>query len=204
MHTNRIYGYVRVSAKDQNTDRQYDALHKENITDDFIYTDKISGKSFDRPAYLALLKKLRKGDTLYIKSIDRLGRNYNEILEQWRLLTKEKEVSIVVLDMPLLNTNQDRDLTNVLIADIFLQLLSYVAETERNFIRRRQREGIEAAKQRGRHLGRRAKEIPPEFPAVMSEWQEGRISAREAGRKLSVNHMTFLKWARNGEEILPY
>ena len=148
------YGYVRVSAKDQNVERQIDAMHDAGLQDKRIFIEKQSGKDFDRPIYLRLLKKLRPGDVLFVKSIDRLGRNYNEILEQWRVITKEKEAAIVVLDMPLLDTRSNRDLTGTLIADIVLQLLSYVAQTEREFIRQRQAEGIAAAKARGVRFGR--------------------------------------------------
>ena len=148
-----IYGYARVSTKDQNEARQIDALTEFGIKERNIYVDKLSGKDFNRPAYLKLMKKLKREDTLVILSIDRLGRNYHDILEQWRMITKEKEAAIVVLDMPLLDTRKGRDLTGTLIADIVLQLLSYVAQTEREFIRKRQAEGIAAAKQRGVKFG---------------------------------------------------
>jgi Site-specific recombinases, DNA invertase Pin homologs len=151
-----VYGYVRVSTKEQNLDRQLLAMHEFGVQEAQIYQEKLSGKDFERPVYQRLIKKLKPGDTLVIKSIDRLGRNYDEILEQWRILTKEKGAAIVVLDMPLLDTRQGRDLTGTLIADIVLQLLSYVAQTEREFIRQRQAEGIAAAKARGVQFGRRA------------------------------------------------
>ena len=147
------YGYVRVSTKEQNEDRQTIAMREFGVQNDSIIMDKQSGKDFDRPGYRRLVRKLKAGDTLVIKSIDRLGRNYDEILEQWRLLTKEKQVAIVVLDMPLLDTRQGRDLTGVLITDIVLQLLSYVAQTEREFNRQRQAGGIAAAKAKGVHFG---------------------------------------------------
>lgn len=153
-----IYGYVRVSTKEQNEDRQMIAMGEFGVEAGHIILDKQSGKDFERPGYRRLLRKLKTGDTLVIKSIDRLGCNYDEILEQWRLLTKEKQVAIVVLDMPLLDTRQGRDLTGVLIADIVLQLLSYVAQTEREFNRQRQAEGIAAAKARGVHFGRKCKD----------------------------------------------
>ena len=143
------YGYIRVSSKEQNEERQYIAMREFGIQNENIILDKQSGKNFERPGYIQLTGKLKPGDTLVIKSIDRLGRNYDEILEQWRYLTKERQIAIVVLDMPLLDTRQGRDLTGVLIADIVLQLLSYVAETERTFIHQRQAEGIAAAKARG-------------------------------------------------------
>ena len=189
------YGYVRVSTREQNEERQVIAMHEFGIEDKFIYTDKQSGKNFERPQYKKLLKKLKPDDTLVIKSIDRLGRNYEEILEQWRIITKEKRAAIVVLDMPLLDTRQSRDLTGTLIADIVLQLLSYVAQTEREFIRQRQAEGIAAAKARGVKFGREKKAIPEAFEDVYAVWDKGMISAREAGRRLNVTHQTFLQWA---------
>ncbi len=190
------YGYIRVSSKDQNEERQKIAMEEAGLSKHQIFMDKQSGKDFNRPAYRKLLKKLKKGDVLVVKSIDRLGRNYEEILEQWRLLTKVKQVFIEVLDMPLLNSAQERDLTGSLIADIVLQLLSYVAETERENIRQRQAEGIAAAKSRGVKFGRPPKERPEGFEMWKKEWQEGRISARGAGRKLGISHRTFLDWAR--------
>lgn len=159
------YAYIRVSTKEQNEDRQLLAMLEFGVPQGNIVLDKQSGKDFERPGYKRLLKKLKPGDTLVIKSIDRLGRNYDEILGQWRLLTKEKEIAIVVLDMPLLDTRQGRDLTGVLIADIVLQLLSYVAETEREFIRQRQAEGIAAAKQRGENSGEQQKSVLPNLKA---------------------------------------
>ena len=148
------YGYIRVSSRDQNENRQRIAMREFGIPERNIFLDKQSGKDFVRPGYTRLIRKLKQGDTLAIKSIDRLGRNYNEILEQWHMITKEKKVAVVVLDIPLLDTRQGRDLTGTLIADIVLQLLSYVAQTEREFIRQRQAEGIAAAKQRGVQFGR--------------------------------------------------
>ncbi|MCQ4764477.1 recombinase family protein [Cloacibacillus evryensis] len=192
------YAYIRVSSKEQNEERQRSAMREYDVPAENIILDKQSGKDFERQGYKKLLKKLRPGDTLIIKSIDRLGRNYHEILEQWRILTKEKRAAIVVLDMPLLDTRQNRDLTGVLIADIVLQLLSYVAETERKFIRQRQAEGIAAARARGCNLGRRPKERPQEFEAVKAAWKNGEISARCAARYLKINHMTFKRWASVG------
>ena len=189
------YGYVRVSSKEQNTDRQRIAMRDFGIADENVFTDKQSGKDFDRPAYRRLVRKLKPDDTLVIKSIDRLGRNYDEILEQWRLLTKKKGVAIVVLDMPLLDTRQGRDLVGTLIADIVLQLLSYVAQTEREFIRQRQAEGIAAAKERGVQFGRRPKERPEAFEVILREWEQGALTARKAAERLGVAHKTFLKWA---------
>ncbi len=189
-----IYGYIRVSTRDQNLDRQLDAMAEFGVEDRCVYADKQSGKDFDRPVYRRLVRKMKPGDTLVIKSIDRLGRNYDEILEQWRLLTKKKNVAVVVLDMPLLDTRQDRDLTGTLIADIVLQLLSYVAQTEREFIHRRQAEGIAAAKARGVHFGRTAAPLPEGFTEICETWKEGGLSARKAGQILGVSHSTFLKW----------
>lgn len=191
----QVYGYIRVSTKEQNEDRQRIAMREAGVPARQVYMDKQSGKDFDRPGYQLLMNKLSGGDTLIIKSIDRLGRNYDEILEQWRFITKEKGASIIVLDMPLLNTGTCRDLTGTLIADIVLELLSYVAQTEREFIRQRQAEGIAAAKANGVHFGRTAKERPPEFTRVYAMWRNGELSAREAGRRLKVSHQTFLRWA---------
>ena len=188
------YGYARVSTKEQNEERQLLALSEFGIDEKRIFVDKQSGKDFERPNYKKLLKKLKPDDTLVIKSIDRLGRNYDEILEQWRIITKEKRSAIVVLDMPLLDTRQSRDLTGTLIADIVLQLLSYVAQTEREFIRQRQAEGIAAAKARGVQFGRKPMERPPEYEDMKLLWQEGRVSAREAARRLKISHRTFLLW----------
>lgn len=190
------YGYIRVSTKEQNEDRQRIAMAEFGVADDNIVLDKQSGKDFDRPGYRRLVRELKAGDTLVIKSIDRLGRNYDEILEQWRILTKEKQVAIVVLDMPLLDTRQGRDLTGVLIADIVLQLLSYVAQTEREFNRQRQAEGIAAAKARGVHFGRRFKDRGENYEAVMAAWQQGKISGRAAAKELGVAHGTFQRWCK--------
>ncbi len=191
---NQMYGYIRVSTREQNEDRQVIAMREFGVPDGNVVTDKQSGKDFARPGYRRLLRKLKPGDTLVLKSIDRLGRNYDEILEQWRLLTKEKRVEIVVLDMPLLDTRQGRDLMGTLIADIVLQLLSYVAQTEREFIRQRQAEGIAAAKARGVRFGRKPKKRPEEYERLREEWRAGRISARAAARQLGVAHRTFMKW----------
>lgn len=191
------YGYVRVSTKDQNEDRQIIALRDAGVPGKNIILDKQSGKDFNRPGYLRLCKKVKPGDTLFVKSIDRLGRNYNDILEQWRYLTKEKRIGIVVLDMPLLDTRKGRDLTGELISDIVLQLLSYVAQTEREFIRQRQAEGIAAAKAKGIRFGRRPISRPPEFWPLHQRWLRGEISARKAAVLLNTTHQTFLKWTRD-------
>ena len=189
-----VYGYVRVSTKEQNLDRQILALREFGIPENLIFQEKQSGKDFERPVYKRLVKKLKPGDTLVIKSIDRLGRNYDEILDQWRIITKEKRADIVVLDMPLLDTRQGRDLTGTLIADIVLQLLSYIAQTEREFIRQRQAEGIAAAKARGVQFGRRPREKPGNYKAVLAQWEEGTITAHRAAIFLGVDRKTFLKW----------
>lgn len=190
------YGYIRVSTREQNEQRQLIAMREFGIPEKSIYTDKQSGKDFERQNYKRMTRKLKKGDTLIVKSIDRLGRNYDEILEQWRVITKEKQVDIVVLDMPLLDTRRNRDLTGTLIADIVLQLLSYVAQTEREFIRQRQAEGIAAAKQNGVHFGRKPIERPEPFHALRMQWINHEISARMAAKQLKITHSTFLRWAR--------
>lgn len=188
------YGYVRVSTKEQNEQRQMIALREFGIDAKRIYMDKQSGKDFERANYKKLLRKVKSGDTLVVKSIDRLGRNYDEILEQWRIITKEKQVAIVVLDMPLLDTRQNRDLTGTLIADIVLQLLSYVAQTEREFIRQRQAEGIAAAKAQGVQFGRRPMVRPASFAILKEQWEKKQISARAAAKQLGITHSTFLRW----------
>ena len=188
------YGYARVSTREQNEDRQMIALRQFGIAEQNIYIDKQSGKDFNRPNYKKLLRKMKPEDTLIIKSIDRLGRNYEEILEQWRIITKEKQTALVVLDMPLLDTRKNRDLTGTLIADIVLQLLSYVAQTEREFIRQRQAEGIAAAKARGVQFGRRPMKKPENYEAIKMRWMTGELSARAAAKQLGVTHRTFLKW----------
>lgn len=192
-----MYGYVRVSSKEQNEDRQLLAMREYGIAEKNMIVDKQSGKDFDRPGYKRLMKKLKPEDTLVIKSIDRLGRNYDEILEQWRIITKEKRVNIVVLDMPLLDTRTGRDLTGTLIADIVLQLLSYVAQTEREFIKQRQREGIEAARLNGVHLGRKAMERPANYEEVKASWSRGELSGRQAAELLGISHTSFRKWVIN-------
>ena len=193
------YGYVRVSTREQNEQRQVVALREFGIADDNMFMDKQSGKDFERKNYKRLLRKMKAGDVLVVKSIDRLGRNYEEILEQWRVITKEKQAAIVILDMPLLDTRKNRDLTGTLIADIVLQLLSYVAQTEREFIRQRQAEGIAAAKARGVHMGRRPMDIPDRFDMVYGQWKRGEVSGRGAARTLGVSQHTFAKWTKSRE-----
>ena len=193
--TEKRYGYVRVSSKDQNEDRQVLAMREFGIETANIYVDKQSGKDFERPQYKRMLRKLKQDDTLVIKSIDRLGRNYQEILEQWRFITKEKQAAIVVLDMPLLDTRQGRDLTGTLIADIVLQLLSYVAEMERSYIKQRQEEGIAAAKLRGVRFGAPPKERTAAFYENLELWSKRQISARAAAKRIGIHYTTFLRWA---------
>ena len=187
------YAYIRVSTRDQNEDRQLAALTNLGISEVDLFLDKQSGKDFNRPAYRKLIKKLKPGDLLIIKSIDRLGRNYEEILEQWRHITKEIQADIRVLDMPLLDTSNHRDLTGTLIADIVLQLLSYVAQSERENIRQRQAEGIAAARERGVRFGRERLPLPPEFQPLAELWREGSISSRAAASELGISYQTFLR-----------
>ena len=186
-----LYGYVLVSTREQNEDRQLVAMREFGVADNHIVLDKQSGKNFDRPGYKGLIRKLKSGDILVIKSIDRLGRNYEEILEQWRLLTKDKQVAIVVLDMPLLDTRQGHDLTGTLIADIVLQLLSYVAQTEREFIHRRQAEGIAAAKARGVRFGRPSHPLPDNFYQVCQEWRGKKLTLQQAASACAMPVGTF-------------
>ena len=188
-----IYGYCRVSTKEQNLDRQMLAMAERNVSEKNLFCDKESGKDFNRPSWQKLMKKIRSGDTIYVKSIDRLGRNYDEILKTWRTIT-EKDVGIVVLDMPLLNTANDRDLTGRLIADIVLQLLSYVAETERAFIKERQREGIEAAKARGVRFGREPKQKPDGWDIQLGRVRSGEITMSQAAAILNVPRTTLYYW----------
>lgn len=190
------YAYIRVSSVDQHPDRQIIAMQEHDIPSKNIYIDRWSGKTFARPAYQMMVKRLRKGDVLFIKSIDRLGRNYDAIQEEWRKITKEKKVDIVVLDMPLLDTRQGRDLTGTLIADIVLQLLSYVAQTEREFIRKRQAEGIAAAKKRGVKFGREPIVRTERHNRAVQEYRAGLCSARDAALYCGVSHKTLLKWAK--------
>lgn len=192
----KTYGYARVSSRDQCLDRQLASLVKFGVDEKCIYCDKASGKDFQRPAYKRLIKRIHKGDTLVIKSIDRLGRNYDEILLEWRKITKEKDVSIVVLDMPLLNTCEKQDgITSVFISDLVLQLLSYVAQVERESIKQRQAEGIASAKARGVQFGRPKKPRPKSYKKIKSLYKDGDISRKEAADRLNVCVATF--------EVLP-
>ena len=190
------YGYIRVSSSDQNEDRQVRALAAQDIDSAHIYMDKLSGKDFQRPQYQNLLRCLLPGDQLYIVSLDRLGRNYEDVLKHWRLLTKIKKVDIVVLDMPLLNTRQHRDLLGSFIVDIVLQILSFVAQNERENIRKRQADGIAAAKLRGVRFGQPPRPLPENFEEVYSCWQAGQISTAEAARRTSMPRSTFRYKAR--------
>ena len=191
-----IYGYARVSTRFQKEDRQTDALREFGISVENIYVDHWSGKDFNRPQYKRLLRKLKRNDVFVATSIDRMGRNYDEILENWAVITKKKHADIVILDMALLDTRAKRDLTGRLMANVFLQFLSYVAETERSLIRQRQREGIASAKERGIKFGRTPLSIPEAFPEVYGRWKSHEMSATQAGNVLRVSRNTFLKWAR--------
>ncbi len=195
-----IYGYIRVSSKDQNEDRQLIALNKVGVERKNLYCDKKSGKNFDRPQYAKLLRKLKKDDLLYIKSIDRLGRNYEEILQQWRILTKEKGIDIVVLDMPMLDTRRGKDLMGTFLSDIVLQVLSFVAENERTNIRQRQAEGIAAAKAKGVKFGRPSMPVPANFYEVHQAWRNKKITLKEAAKACNMPVSTFYGKARKFED----
>lgn len=186
-----LYGYIRVSTRDQNEDRQLIALRELKIPEKNIFMDKQSGKDFNRPQYKRLVRKLKKDDLLYIKSIDRLGRNYAEILEQWRLLTQTKGADIVVLDMPLLDTRRGKDLMGTFLSDIVLQVLSFVAENERTNIRQRQAEGIAAAKAKGIRFGRPPKPLPENFHSVYQRWKMGEITGTAAAKECGMPLATF-------------
>ncbi len=193
------YGYIRVSTRDQHEDRQIIALQELHIPENQIYMDKQSGKDFNRPQYKKLLRKLKKDDILYVKSIDRLGRNYEEILQQWRILTKEKGIDIVVLDMPLLDTRRGKDLMGTFLSDIVLQVLSFVAENERTNIRQRQAEGIAAAKAKGVKFGRPAKPLPENFYQVHQAWRAGELSLEQAAKACNMPTSTFYGKVRKYE-----
>ena len=194
--TGSVYGYVRVSSVEQNEDRQLIALENVGVAKRNIFTDKQSGKDFERGQYKRLLKKLKPGDLLYILSIDRLGRNYIEIQEQWRVLTKEKGVDIGVIDMPILDTRKGKDLLGTFIADLVLQILSFVAQTERENIRSRQAQGIAAAKKRGVKFGRPKKELPANFKKVVEKWQCKELSGRQAAKECGMPLSTFRSKAK--------
>ena len=188
---NHVYGYIRVSSADQNEERQVIAMRKMEVPEKNLYIDKQSGKDFDRPKYKKLVKRLKKGDLLYVLSIDRLGRNYEEIQEQWRLLTKEKGVDICVIDMPLLDTRHGRNLLGTFIADLVLQILSFVAQNERESIRKRQAEGIAAAKGRGVKYGRPPRPLPDGFDEVYRAWRNKKLTLRQAAEACEMPAGTF-------------
>lgn len=196
-----VYGYARVSTRDQNLNRQIDALGEFGV--DVLITDKMSGRDFKRPGYKRLYRKIREGDTLVIPSIDRLGRNYDEVLEEWRRITKVKKADVVVLDMPLLDTRESAvgGITGVFIADLVLQLLSYVAQVEREHIKERQRQGIEAAMARGVKFGRPPVPRPERYEEVARDVREERISRRKAAKELGVSDTTFRRWLHADEEL---
>lgn len=185
------YGYIRVSGADQNEARQVIAMREAGLDGNHIYMDKQSGKDFERPAYQRLVRRLRPGDLLCVQSIDRLGRNYEEVREQWRVLTKEKRVNIRVLDMPLLDTRQGKDLMDTFIADLVLQILSFVAQSERENIRKRQTEGIAAAKARGVRFGRPPRPLPENFPAVHRAWRSKKLTLKQAAKACEMPVGTF-------------
>ena len=195
-NTQEIYGYVRVSSTDQNEDRQILEMQRWKIKKKNIYIDKQSGKDFNRPSYQRLLGKLKKGDLLYVKSIDRLGRNYKEIQNQWRVLTKEMEVDVVVIDMPLLDTRVYKDLMGTFIADLVLQVLSFVAENERVNIRKRQEEGIKAAKLKGVMFGRPMIKVPDNFGSLVKQWERGHIRAEDVAKECDMSIATFYRRLR--------
>ena len=192
----KTYGYVRVSTKEQNEDRQLAEMQKLGISHDKIYIDKQSGKDFERTAYKILVKRLKTGDLLYIKSIDRLGRNYEEIQNQWRILTKEKGIDIVVIDMPLLDTRREKNLLGTFIADLVLQVLSFVAQNEHETIRKRQAEGIAVAKAKGKRFGRPTKDIPPNFGELIRNWEKKRISLDKILKICKMSESTFYRRLR--------
>lgn len=187
----KIFGYARVSTRDQNEDRQIQALTKMGVPPKCIYLDKLSGKNFERPQYKKLLKKLDTNSVLFIQSIDRLGRNYRDLSEQWRIITREKGADVVVIDMPLLDTRREKSLLGAFISDLILSLLSYVAETEYETIHQRQAEGIAAAKARGVKFGRPPKPLPDNFGDVYQNWKANKITAKEAARQVNMPSSTF-------------
>ena len=190
------YGYVRVSSTDQNEDRQMIALHQIGVEDKHIFIDKQSGKDFERPQYKKMVKKMRQGDLLYVLSIDRLGRNYDEIQHQWKILTKEIGIDVCVIDMPLLDTRQSKDLLGTFVADLVLQVLSFAAHNERDNIRKRQAEGIAAAKARGVHMGRPVVEAPPDFEDIVKAWEKKKITMEEAMKRCGMSETTFYRRRR--------
>lgn len=192
----QIYGYIRVSSTDQNEDRQRIAMREKGVPEQNVYMDKQSGKDFDRPAYQRLIRRLKPGDLLYILSIDRLGRNYEEIQQQWRVLTKEKGADVCVIDMPLLDTRQDKDLMGTFVADLVLQILSFVAQSERENIKKRQAQGIAAAKARGVKFGRPEAAVPDNFGKIVRLWEHEQIDFNEAIRRCGMSEATFYRRLR--------
>ena len=197
------YGYIRVSSLDQNEDRQLIAMKEKLVPASNLFVDKQSGKDFERPQYKKMVKKLKAGDLLYILSIDRLGRNYEEIQRQWRILTKEIGIDICVIDMPLLDTRNGKDLMGTFIADLVLQILSFVAESERNNIKKRQAEGIAAARARGVHLGRPIKEAPKDFPEIVKAWEKGEITLAESLKRSNMGQTSFYRRCREYNLVHP-
>ena len=195
------YGYVSVSSTDQNEDRQMVALHQVGVEDKHIFMDKQSGKDFDRPQYKKMVKKMRHGDLLYVLSIDRLGRNYDEIQHQWRILTKEIGIDVCVIDMPLLDTRRSKDLLGTFVADLVLQVLSFAAHNERDNIRKRQAEGIAAAKARGVHMGRPVINAPPDFDKIVKAWEKKEITMEEAMKRCGMSETTFYRRRREMQLI---
>lgn len=196
----KTYGYARVSTKEQHEDRQVDALSRAGVLGKYIFLDKQSGKDFERCSYQKLVKRLKQGDVLYIKSIDRLGRNYEEIQNQWRILTKEKNIDIVVLDNPLLDTRRGKDLVGTFLSDIVLQVLSFVAENERTNIRQRQAEGIASAKARGVRFGRPAIELPDDFAQIVTAWQRRKITMEQVLNTTGMKRSTFYRKVKKYQE----
>lgn len=197
-----VYGYVRVSSKDQNEDRQVITMRDMQIPEENIFIDKQSGKDFNRPQYKRLLRKVKANDLICIKSIDRLGRNYGEILEQWKIITKDKGVDLYVIDMPILDTRREKNLLGTFISDLVLTLLSYVAENERATIRQRQAEGIAAAKARGVHFGRTPKPLPVNFHEVYQKWKKKKITVKEAAEQCGMPQTTFYEKAKKYEKSI--
>ncbi|MBQ9049094.1 MAG: recombinase family protein [Lachnospiraceae bacterium] len=196
----KIYGYIRVSAGDQNEDRQLIAMKNAQVPRNNIFLDKQSGCNFDRPMYRKMVKKLKRDDLIYIKSIDRLGRNYREVVEQWQYLTRVKGVDIVVIEMPLLDTRRGKDLMGTFLSDIVLQVLSFVAENERTNIRSRQREGIKAAREKGIKFGRPKKKMPEDFPIICEKWKRKEIATPMAASMCGVSRSTFYERVREYEQ----
>lgn len=201
---NKRYGYARVSTKEQNIERQIIALTEAGVEKQDIYIDKQSGKNFERPAYVEMMSLIQEGDLLIVKSIDRLGRNYQEIMEQWRIITKEKRADICIQDMPLLDTTKTKDLLGTFISDVVLQLLSFVAENERDNIRQRQAEGIAAAKARGVQFGKPMIPVPDNFPELYKQWQAGAISIKEFAKACNMGRSTMYNRIKEYREINCY